>query len=184
MQMANNNGSKPTAEELKLQAAATGTQALIPVASSEVVGGVSLTQPQLLAKLAGYLAAYTAVTALRLQLTQAIAARTTAAADAKEFLKDFKVTLVAQFGRLNPQLAQFGFAPVKARTSLTAAQKVIQTAKAKATRTLLHTLGPKQKAEVVKAAASPTVSVGSDGTVSIVPPNPAPPAGNGGSKGA
>lgn len=172
--MANNNGSKPTAEQLQLQAAATGTQTLIPAASSEVVGGVSLTQPQILAKLAGYLATYTAVQSLRLQLSQALAARTTAAADAKEFLKDFKVTVVAEFGRQNPQLAQFGFGPAKARTSLTAAQKVIQTAKAAATRTLLHTKGPKQKADVVKAAASPTVSVGSDGSISIVPPNPAP----------
>jgi hypothetical protein len=172
--MANNNGSKPTAEQLQLQAASTGTQSLIPVKSSEVVGGVSYTQPQILAKLAGYLATYTAVQNLRVQLTQAIAARTTAAAAAQEFLKDFKVTVVAQFGRLSPQLAQFGFGPAKVAAPLTAAQQVIKTAKAAATRTLLHTLGPKQKADLVKAAASPTVSVGSDGSISIVPPNPAP----------
>ena len=137
-------------------------------------GGVSYTQPQILAKLSGALATYTVVTNLRTQLTQAIAARDAAIAGALEFLKDYKVTLVAQLGRLNPQLSQFGFGPVKAATPLTAAQKVIKAAKAQATRVLVGTKGPKQKATLVKAAASPTVAVGSDGTISIVPPNPAP----------
>jgi hypothetical protein len=172
--MANNNGSKPTAEQSSIQAALTGTQNAIPAKSSEVVGGVTYTQPQILAKLTGYLATYTAVETLRTQLTQAIAARVAAAADAKEFLANFKVTVVAQFGRLSSQLAQFGFGPAKVATPLTAAQKVIKAAKAQATRTLLNTKGPKQKAEAVKAANSPTVSVGSDGAISIVSPNPAP----------
>src|ERR1700734_1459954 len=97
--MTNNNRNKPTGEQSKIQAAYTGTQTLTPAKSSEVVGGVSLTQPQILAKLSGYLATYTAVQSARLQLTQAIAARTAAAADAKTFLKDFKATVVAQFGR-------------------------------------------------------------------------------------
>jgi hypothetical protein len=172
--MANNNDSKPTAEQSRIQAAYTGTETQIPVGSSEVVGGVSYTQPQLLAKLSGYLATYTAVQSARLQLTQAIAARTAAAADAKEFLKDFKATLVAQFGRTSTQLTQFGFGPAKVAAPLTAAQKVLKAAKAKATRTLLGTKGPKVKADIVKASQSPSVSVGSDGTVSIVPPPPAP----------
>ncbi len=172
--MANNNDSKPTAEQLRIQAAYTGTQNAIPAKSSEVVGGVTYTQPQLLAKLSGYLATYTAVQSARLQLTQAIAARTAAAADAKEFLKNFKVTIVAQFGRLSTQLTQFGFGPAKVAAPLTAAQKVLKAAKAQATRTLLGTKGPKEKADIVKASQSPTVSVASDGAISIVPPPPAP----------
>lgn len=172
--MANNTSNGPTVEQSRIQAAYTGTQNAIPAKSSEVVGGVSYTQPQLLAKLSGYLATYTAVQAARLQLTEALAARTAVAADAKEFLKDFKATLVAQFGRTSAQLTQFGFGPAKVAAPLTAAQKVLRTAKATATRTLLGTKGTKQKADLVKAAASPTVSVGSDGTISIVPPPPAP----------
>ncbi|MHB8416711.1 MAG: hypothetical protein ACYDCL_01455 [Myxococcales bacterium] len=168
------NKQKPTAELVKLQAAVAGTQKLIPATSSETVGGVTYTQPQILAKLQAWIQFYTNVDSLHTQLTQALADRATATAAAKEFLKDFEAALIAQLGRLNPELAEFGFKPEKARTPLTSAQKVQQAAKAKASRELLGTKGKKQKAEALKAAAQPQLSVAADGTVSIVPPSPAP----------
>lgn len=173
--MANN---KPTAEQTAIQSALTGTQTQIPAKSTEVIGGVTYAQPQICAKLTGYLATYTAVISARLALTQAIAARDAAAAEAKEFLKDYKATLVAQFGRLSTQLTPFGFGPAKARTPLTAAQKVIQVAKMAATKALLGTKSEKEKADIVRASQSPNVSVASDGTISIAPASPAAPTGN------
>ncbi|MHB8417775.1 MAG: hypothetical protein ACYDCL_06850 [Myxococcales bacterium] len=168
----NKNG--PTADLAKIQAAYDGTAKLLPAASSETVGGVTYTQPQILSKLDGWIQSIKDVDTIRTQLKQALADRETAIAAAKEFLKDFKAALIAQLGRLNPELAQFGFPPEKARTSLTAAQKVQKAAKAKATRDLLGTKGKKQKAEAVKAATQPQVSVGPDGAISIVPESPAP----------
>ncbi len=168
------NDIRPTAELTKLQAARSGTATLIPAGSSETVAGVTFTQPQLLAKLDGYIGALTAIDPIRTQLQTALAARVPVIADAKEFLKDFEAALIAELGRKNPELAQFGFKPEQARTPLTAAQKVKKTAKAKATREKLGTKGPKQKADILKAVNQPQLSVGSDGTISIVPPNPAP----------
>ncbi len=52
--------------------------------------------------------------------------------------------------------------------------KVQQAAKAKATRALLGTKGAKQKADAVKAANQPRVSVGADGTIAIVSKEPTP----------
>ncbi len=60
-----NNHAGPTAEQKKLQAALAGTQALIPAKSSETVGGVTFTQPQLLSKLQAWVQTFNDVETLR-----------------------------------------------------------------------------------------------------------------------
>ena len=172
--MAKTNRNTPTAEQAKIEAAIAGTEVAIPVTSTETVGGVTLTQPQILAKLNGFLDPVKRVDDLRSQLSQALADREQAFTDAREFLKNFRDALVALLGRGNPELSKFGFAPEKVRAPLTAAQKVQRAAKAKASRELLGTKGQKQKAEILRASKTPAISVGADGTVSIVPDAPAP----------
>ena len=166
--------STPTAEEAKIQDAIAGTEFEIPPTSTVIVGGVTLTQPQILAKLHGFLDPSKRAADLRAKLSQALADRAQAFKDAREFLKNYRDVLVAQLGRGNPELAKFGLAPAKAPTPLTAAQNVQRHAKAKASRERLGTKGKKQKAEILRASQTPAITVGADGTISIVPDAPAP----------
>ncbi len=166
----------PTGELKKLQEALDGIAKLIPTGSTETVGGLVYSQPQLLAKVEGFIKSFTDLLDLRAQYAtqfhKALAVRVQAAADGREFLKDLRAALIARLGRGAPELAQFGFAPEKPRTPLTSAQKVQKLAKAKATRDRLGTKGKRQRAEALKALNEPRLSVGSDGTISIVPELP------------
>jgi hypothetical protein len=72
----------------------------------------------------------------------------------------------AYLGKGNPLLAQFGFS-VGDRKPPTGAALVKGQAKARMTRALRHTMGPKQKA-AIRSVAPVAVTVSQDGTVRVV----------------
>jgi hypothetical protein len=118
-------------------------------------------------------ATYTAAALVQLlqKLVDAIAAADAARArwkDALKELKDARATIVPvlgafhsfvvnRFGNAPSTLEDFGIAPRKVRTPLTAEQKAAAVAKRKATREARHTVGPKQRAKIhAPAATTPT----------------------------
>ncbi len=120
-----------------------GTQFPDP-SSTLTVSGQATTVSDLLTALAaalGFFAAVdTAVQALKTQ-RQALTAEQPAA---RNLVASIKAALIATFGKGNPVLAAFGFSAVKPRV-LTVAQKLAKSEKAKATRTLRGTQGPREK---------------------------------------
>jgi hypothetical protein len=122
-----------------------GTQ--FPDASSTLtVSGQPTTVSDLLASFAaalGFFAAVdTAVQALKTQ-RQALTAEQPSASN---LVASVKAALIATFGKGNPVLVAFGFSAVKPRV-LTTAQKLVKSEKAKATRALRGTTGPRKKLE-------------------------------------
>jgi len=77
-------------------------------------------------------------------------------------LRSLKFFVIAQFGETanaSTTLADFGFSPRKSAKK-TVATKTVATEKTKATRTLRHTMGPKQKAKVKGTVPAPSASPG------------------------
>jgi hypothetical protein len=93
----------------------------------------------------------------------------------------FETIVKGTFGTSADVLADFGLAPPKARTPLTAEKKAVAVAKRKATRAARHTMGKIQKKGVkgaVSAALVVTPQAGSQPTAS--PPAPTGNAPSGG----
>jgi hypothetical protein len=119
-------------------------------------------------------ATYTAAALVQLLqgLRDTLGATDTAKASWQDALKDeseeraklvsviqaYRAWLLATYGNAPSTLADYGMTPRKARTPLTAEQKVAAAAKAKATREARHTMGSKQKKGVkgTMPAAVPT----------------------------
>jgi len=93
--------------------------------------------------------------------------------------------VVATYGNAPAMLADFGIAPPKARTPLSADQQVAAVAKREATRAARHTLGPKQKKNIkgtVPATApqnsAPPATAPATTSTATTPAAPAPKAGS------
>jgi hypothetical protein len=95
-------------------------------------------------------------------------------ATALAFLTDLEAGVAAAFGVDSQVLVQFGFTPRKKRAPLSPEKLVVRAAKAKLTRAKRHTLGSRQK-EALRAAETPAVTIGPDGTL-IAPPATSVPA--------
>ncbi len=161
--MTNPKNNQPKGDELKLLTAQTATQANIPAKSTVVIGGVSYTQAQLLAKIASLLAPYQPARDAKQALAAAVLAKKQNQPAVQTFLVEFHAAMVALFGRGSPLLAKFGFNPHKAKAT-SGGKNVVKGAKAKRTRELRGTLTPTQKA-ALKAPADTTATVSSTGTV-------------------
>jgi hypothetical protein len=157
----------PRGNELTLTNALTAVPANIPAKSTVVVGGASYTQAQLVAAITALLAPIQAARNAKLAFNGAVLARTQNDPAVQTFVANFKAAIIALFGRGSPILAQFGFTPHKP-TVMTAGQKVVKAARAKATRAKLGTKGPQQKAQLL-AQQPPAFQVAPDGTVSLLP---------------
>ena len=88
-------------------------------------------------------------------------------AKVRPILGAYRSWVVATYGNAPAMLAYFGLTPAKARTPLTAEQKVAAVAKREATRAARHTLGPKQKKDI-KGTVPATAPH------NVAPPAPAP----------
>ena len=75
--------------------------------------------------------------------------------DLRKFLRELRPVLETAFGTDSEELRSFGYKPRKEPTPLTGEEMVARRDKSNATREQLHTLGPRQKAELKKAAAAP-----------------------------
>ncbi len=93
-------------------------------------------------------------------------------------IDDFVAFVKVTFGNQPDVLADFGLAPPKARTPLTAVQKAVAAARGKATRAARHTAGKNQK-KGVKGAVNATLVVTpqAGSTPSVTAPLPAPAGG-------
>jgi hypothetical protein len=164
--MPTTNNNQPKGAQLQLTTAQTAVPANIPAKSTVVIGGVSYTQAQLVAYITTLLAPILAAQTAKQSFAAAVLARKQNQPTVQTFLAELRAAVIALFGRGSPVLAQFGFAPHKAKTA-TAGKTVVKAAKSLASRAKLGTKGPKQKAQIL-AQPPPDFSVAPDGTVSLV----------------
>jgi hypothetical protein len=138
----------PTGFRLQLQQMLAGIQAVIPDGSS-IPGqqGTMLAKADIVSQLGADLGEFNTVDSQELGLKQA---RTQLIADEpamRTYYNMLKTSLVLFYGKGSPQLAQFGVS-AKLRRPSTPAEDLARAAKAKQTRTLRHTAGAKQKAQL------------------------------------
>jgi hypothetical protein len=91
------------------------------------------------------------------------------------FVRDVRQTILGMFSNSPQILGDFALAPRKTPTPLTSEQKVIASAKRKATRAARHTAGKRQKAAIQGTLGGPVV-VQPDGTSSVDTSGPTTPA--------
>ena len=163
-----NNNNQPKGDELKLLTVQTAVQANIPAKSTVVIGGVSFTQAQLVAKIAALLAPFQPARDAKQALAAAVLAKQQNQPAVQTFLVELHAAMVALFGRGSPLLAKFGFNPHKAKVT-SGGKNVVKAAKAKRTRQMRGTLSPTEKA-ALKAPADTTPVVSPTGEVSVAGP--------------
>lgn len=161
-------GIAPTQFETELTEVDAGILKDVPVKTSLTINGTALAQPQIDAKLKGYLATFSAA---KQQYQTALAARIAITAEARDFFLQLKKTIIGYFGAQSPQLADFGFTPSKAKLPKTSAEKAVIAEKAKLTRKARGTTSKKQKATINPGVGSPAVGITGSGTPQAFPPS-------------
>jgi hypothetical protein len=138
-----------------------------------IVSSQPQTLAQLVATLQGRADSAAAVAAAKAKYQTAVKAEKANRAATAVYVHDVRQSVKAMFSNSPEILADFGMVPDKVRTPLTAAEKVLAAAKAKATRAARHTLGKTQKASIsgsltgavtVQLDATTTVAAGSNGS--------------------
>ena len=162
--MATNKTANPAAIIEHADALAAGTKKNIVGKMTLSVVGQAMNQAQILASLGTADAAYTAVTAARSALSQALAAYEAVLPALKTFLENYEAALKAQFGPRSPILADFGIKPRKApvRNTETAAKAL---AKRRRTRGVRGTKGPKARLAVTADGTEGLALVGPTGQI-------------------
>ena len=133
----------------ELQQMLQGWQDVIPSDSTFASSAGSFSQPAVLAKLQGYLEAYTD---LDTHVTGAEEAREqvrSQLSEAQTYCSALKAAVITYLGSQNsPRLAKFGLKPRKTRVPLTSEQLAVRAAKVRATRKLRGTMGSTKKAGI------------------------------------
>ncbi len=150
------SGATPTATPVvarkgfrqALQEMLQGWQTAIPSGSTMTSGGGTLEQSAVLGQLQAYLGVFTTLDAQTTSLKETRAQLEATQVEARQYYDGLKLAVASYFGANSPQLAQFGFAPKKARKALTSTQLAVKAAKAQATRVLRGTTSKKAKALV------------------------------------
>jgi hypothetical protein len=127
------------------------------------IGGVTLTTADLLGELDSALAKFPVAVVAQAALRQARAERTRAIASMRERVSDLRMYLLATFGSADPRLAAFGFEP-KVRRPLTSEQRTLKAARARLTRKVRGTKGPRQRREITAEGRPGLLLVAADGT--------------------
>jgi hypothetical protein len=127
-----------------VQAIIEGTTKHFPNASF-TIGTTAYTSASVIQALAGLENAMKARNAAESSAKDAISAEHATAAQVSPILRVYKRLVLATFANATQTLADFGFAPPKARTPLTTEQRAVSAAKARATRVARGTTGKKQK---------------------------------------
>jgi hypothetical protein len=168
---------------------AAGTQKHLSTMTTLMVGGSTTTPAQAEAQLTALSTLRNDVDAARTALNAKIATETAQLPALRAFLVAFVAFVRGTFGNSPDVLADFGLAPRKAKTPLTAEQKTAAAAKRKATRAARGTTGKKAKlavkgnvtgvvvTPVTTPAASPAPEPAQPApTASPASPSPAPAA--------
>jgi hypothetical protein len=160
---------QPGQLEMELTEVDAGILKSIPATAILTINGKALTQPQIDAKVKAYLATIEAADTAKQQYQTALVARRNIQLEARDFYLQLKKVITAYFGVQNPQLADFGFAPAKARVE-SSKVTVVKAAKAEITRKARGTLSKKQKAAINPLVGSPAVAIGADGKTQVSAP--------------
>ena len=184
--------STKTAETLdqKLNQIIRGVQTTLSSNQTYVIDGQSYKQSTLLTALKEQVAPFDAAAAAHEVLKKAVVDREAARPAALAFYNAVVSVLLGSYGGDTTTLATFGLAPRKAKRQLTSEEKLKAAAKAKATRALRGTVGPKKKLEIkaqgtvaVSATLGSSASAPSAPVAVVAPPNGAAP-GDGMTNGA
>jgi hypothetical protein len=135
-----------------------GTKLDFANAASIAFAGGTYTPAQIETSLQTLVDLRAAVDAARATLKEKVAAETAQAPSLRTFMSAYATFVKATFGEQPGVLAHFGLVPRKAATPLTPEEKVAAAAKRKATRAARHTMGPKQKLDVVGNVTGVTVT--------------------------
>jgi hypothetical protein len=158
--MTTTNNSKASRQN-RLRQVLSGFDKHFPSVTSITLGSVVYTPQTLTALIQGDIDASDASVKAKADFASTVQAERSSHATVNPVLRFLKAYVVAQFGDTQDAsgtLADFGYTPRKS-TRRTVATKSTAVAKTKATRTLLHTAGPKQKEKVKsEAAAAPAAS--------------------------
>ncbi len=153
--MTTTSNTKATRQN-RLRQILSGFDKHFPTVTSITLGGVVYTPQTLTALIQGDIGASDASVKAKADLATAVQAEKNSHAKADPVLRFLKAYVIVQFGDTqdaSSTLADFGYTPRKS-TKRTVATKSAAVAKTKATRTLLHTAGPKQKDKVKSEAAA------------------------------
>jgi hypothetical protein len=138
------------------------------------IGGASYTVDSLTATLQGFADQRTAVETTRAALASKVQGVRAQAPSSSALLASLDKYLRGTFGSSADTLADFGLAPPKARTPLTAEQKAVAAAKRAATRVARGTKGSVQKKEVKGNVTAKLVVTPAGGSApAAAPPAPA-----------
>jgi hypothetical protein len=148
----------PKGFRLALQQMLQGWQELIPSDSTLLSSAGSLTEAGVLAKLQGYLGAYTDLDGYATGTRQARAQVESQMAEVRQYYAALKAAVISYFGVKSPQLVKFGLKPRKTPAPLSSKQLAVRAAKLSATRALRGTKGSVQKAAIKSGPMA--VSVG------------------------
>jgi hypothetical protein len=137
------------------------------------LGGKAYAKADLISAFQAYLDAAALTASTKKSQQNAVLAETTQAVSARTLRALLKAFLQSRFGKSSPELTPFTFSPTKA-VNKTVAVKAIAVLKSENTRKLLHTMSPKQKKKVIKAAATAAAAAGAAATAPPPAPPPAP----------
>jgi hypothetical protein len=183
--MATPKSSSPSKFQTEVQSMMSGLNTNMPsTLRTMLIGGSSMTIPQVIAKFQAILDMLNAVTLAKTAYQHAIATRKGELVADHAFYSNVVAFLKNAFGATDQTtLSGFGILPPKTRAKPTTTTRAIATAKAAATRKARGTMGKKQKAAITTTPA-PTVQVlGADGqplgstaapVAPVAPPAPAP----------
>lgn len=154
------------------------------ITGNVTIGGVAYTPVTLTAVFADAITAIDTADAQHKQWLDDVAAMKTAKAKADGVYGLLRNFLIGQFGTNDKSvLGDFGIAAPKSRTKKNAATKAAAAVRAKATRDLRHTMGPKQKQTVKSQVDVQIAGVPATGatppTITVTEPSAATPATNG-----
>ena len=171
------SSGSPSKFQTEVQNMVTGLTNNVPsTLRSMLVGGVSMSIPQVLAKMQAMLDMLTSVTQAKTAYQHALATRKGELGADRAFYANVAAYLKQAFGLTDQTtLSAFGILPPKTRAKPSSTTRAIATAKAAATRKARGTMGKKQKAAITTTPA-PTVQVLGLGNTggSTPPPAPAP----------
>jgi hypothetical protein len=172
--------NSPSKFQTEVQSMINGLTSNVPsTLRNMLIGGASMTIPQVLAKMQAILEMLNSVTAAKTAYQHAIATRKGELVADHAFYSNVVAYLKQAFGPTDQTtLAEFGILPPKAKAKPSTTTRAIAAAKAAATRKARGTMGKKQKAAITTTPA-PTVQVlGADGqplgSTATAPTAPAP----------
>ena len=147
----------------KIKKARDGVAKVIPAASPITIDGKQWKQPEILAALDTLDGLLVATEVARQQLQGALEAQKQALPSGHQLYIELGRALRTLLGKRNPELAEFGYAPTKARKVMSSEENLLAAEKRKLTRKARHTMGSKQKLAIQPAGKPTVVVLGPDG---------------------